>query len=135
MTADDSCHKFFCEIFIYPLKLIPVSNFSSLGWFLFSSTVISWQQKNLTGIFLYALKFYFYQLLTAVDSWWQLLRKNIKWNFHVHSKVDIYSKFQHSRMILFFIKFYQLSSAFNSCWQLITVYMKKKLYWNFVCTH
>ena len=31
LTAEDSCHNFFNGIFIYPLKLIPVPNFSSLG--------------------------------------------------------------------------------------------------------
>ena len=82
---------------MYTLKLIPVPNFRSLGWFWFLSTVIScwqlltaddsWYDKNLTGIFIYTLKFILvpnfsslgwfsfssvvnscYQLLTADDS-------------------------------------------------------------------
>ena len=67
LTADDSCHKKNLNgIFIYPLKLIPVPNFSSLGWFSFLSAVNScWQlltaddschKKSLNGIFIYPLK-------------------------------------------------------------------------------
>ena len=45
LTADYSCYeKKLNGIFIYPLKLIPVPNFSSLGWFSFLSAVNnSWQ--------------------------------------------------------------------------------------------
>ena len=70
MTAFDSwwqlSQKSFNGIFIYPLKLIPVPNFSSLGCFSFLSTVNScWQlltaddschKKILNGIFIYPLK-------------------------------------------------------------------------------
>ena len=112
LTAVDSwwqlCLKELNGIFIYALKLTPAPNFSSLGWFSFSSTVISC-----------------HQLLTAVDSWWQLIWKKIDWNFYVHTKVDTCAKFQLSRLFFIFINFYQLSSTFDSCWQLMTADMKK----------
>ena len=94
--------------FMCTLKSICVPNFSSLGWFSFSSTVISC-----------------HQLLTAVESWWQLIWKQNYWNFHVLSIGDIFAKFQLSRLILIFINCYQLSSAVDSCWQLKTADMKK----------
>ena len=60
-----------------------------------------------------------YQLSSAVDSWWQLMWKNINWNFYVHTKVYTYAKFLLSRLILIFINFYQLLRAVDSWWQLI----------------
>ena len=53
MTIDDSWYEINSSgILMNTLKLILLQNFSSLGWFLFSSTIIS-----------------SYQLLTADDSW------------------------------------------------------------------
>ena len=82
---------------MYTLKFMLVQNLGSLSWFSFSSTFISCHQR-----------------LTAVDSWWQLIWKKIEWNFHLHTKVYTYAKFQLSSLILIFINFYQLSSAINS---------------------
>ena len=65
-------------IFIYPLKLIPVPNFSSLGWFSFSSVVNS-----------------FWQLLTADDS----CHKFFLWDLHLPPKADTCAKFQLSRLL------------------------------------
>ena len=96
-------------ILMYTLKVTCVPNFISLGWFSFSSTVISC-----------------YQLLTTVDSWWQLIRKKIVWNFYVYTKVDTSAKFQLSRLIMIFINCYQPLSTVPSCWQPMTVDMKKK---------
>ena len=108
MVAD--MKKKLIGIFMYTLKLILVPNFSVLGWFSFLSTVISC-----------------HQLLTAVDSWWQLIRKKSDWNFYVHTKVDTCAEFQLSRLIFIFIRFQQLLMAVDSWWQLIW----KKIYWNF----
>ena len=76
MAAFDSCHKkSFNGIFIYPLKLIPVPNFSSLGWFSF---------------------------LSAVNSCWQLMTavtKKTKWDFHLPPKANTCAKFQPSRLL------------------------------------
>ena len=144
------------------LKFILVLNFSSLGWFSFSSTVISycrlltaddsWYEKNWTGIFMYTLKlilvqkfsslrlFSFsstiscHQLLTAVDSWWQLIWIKFDWNFYEHTKVDTFAKFQLSRLIFIFINCYQLLTAVDSWWQLMTVDMKK-IWLEFLCIH
>ena len=59
MPTDDSLYeKKITGIFLYTLKLILVPNFSSLGWFSYSSVVNScWQllQKNLNGLFIYSL--------------------------------------------------------------------------------
>ena len=74
---------------MYTLKLILLQNFSFLGWFSFSSTVISCHQLSstvgswwqLTGIFVYTLKLILVQnissigwfsFLSAVNSCWQL---------------------------------------------------------------
>ena len=111
MTAD--MKKNSTGIFMNTLKVILLPNFSSLGWFLFSSAFDSC-----------------HQLLTAVDSWWQLIWIKFDWNFHVHFICDIFAKFQLSRLIFNFINFYQLSSAVDSCWQLMTADMKKNN-WNF----
>ena len=92
------------------LKLILLPNFSSLGWFSFSSTVSSC-----------------YQLLTAVDSWWQPIWKKIDWNFYIHTKVNTCAKFQLSSLIFIFISCQQLLMAVDSWWQL----MWKKIDWNF----
>ena len=131
-------------------------NFSFLDWFSYSSTVSSfhqlltadesWNEKNLTEIFMYTLKVIYmpnfgslgwflisstfiscHQLLTAVDSWWQLIWIKFDWNFHVHSIGDIFAKFQLSRLIFIFISFWQLLSAVDSWWQL----SRKKINWNF----
>ena len=95
---------------MYTLFVIYLPNFSSLGWFLISSTFISC-----------------HQLLTAVDSWWQLIWIKFDWNFHVHSIGDIFAKFQLSRLIFIFISFWQRLSAVDSWWQL----SRKKINWNF----
>ena len=95
---------------MYNLKLILVPNFSSLSWFSFSSTVISC-----------------HQLLTAVDSWWQLIWKKFYWNFYVHTKVDTCAKFQLSSLIFILISCQQLLSAVDSWWQLL----RKKIKWDF----
>ena len=85
-------------IFIDTLKIICVPNFSSVGWFLFSSAVISC-----------------HQLSWAVNSCWQLSPKKIKWNFHPYPKSYMCAKFQLSRMIFIFISCQQLLSAVGSC--------------------
>ena len=95
---------------MHALKVICMPNFSSLGWFSFSTTVISC-----------------HQLLTAVDSWWQLIFKKIDWNFYIHTKADTCAKFQLSTLIFIFISCYQLLSAVDSWWQLLLNKMK----WNF----
>ena len=95
---------------MYTLKLILVPNFSSLAWFSFSSAVNSC-----------------HQLLTAVDSWWQLIWIKFDWNIYEHTKTDTFVKFQLSRFILIFINCYQRLTAVNSWWQLIW----KKFDWNF----
>ena len=111
LTTDDGWYeKNWTETFMYTLKLICVPNFSSLGWFLFSSAVNTCNQ-----------------LLTAVDSWWQLIGKKFYWNFYVHTKVDTCAKFELSRMIFIFINCHQLLTAVDSWWQLL----RKKIDWNF----
>ena len=67
------------------------------------------------------------QLLTAVDSWWQLIRKKFDWNICVHTKVDTCAKFQLSGFIFIFISCQQLLSAVDSWWQLL----QKKIQWDF----
>ena len=108
-TADGSWfEKKSTGIFMYTLKLILVPNFSSLTWFSFSSNVISC-----------------HQLLTAVDSLWQLIWKKIDWNLYVYTKVDTCAEFQLSSLIFIFISCQQLISDVDSCWQLMTSDMKK----------
>ena len=130
-TAD---MKKITEIFMCILKFICVPNFISLGWFLFSSTVISFWQlvwKKITGIFMCKLKFIFvpnfislgwFSFSSNVLSCWQLLKtddscyeKNLT-NFHVHTKVDTFAKFHLSRLIFIF----QLLSAVINCYRLLT---------------
>ena len=97
-------------IFMYTLFVINLPNFSSIGWFLFSSTFISC-----------------HQLLTANDS----LYEKKYWNFFVHTKVDTCAEFQLSRLIFIFIS---CLSAVISCWQQLTAddsWYEKKNYWNF----
>ena len=78
LTVDDSWYeKSSPGIIMYTLKLILVPNFSSLAWFSFSPVVNSC-----------------HELLTAVDSWWQMTWKKIDWNFYVHTKVDTCAKVQ-----------------------------------------
>ena len=89
MPAD--MNKELTGIFMYTLKLILLPNFSSLGWFSFSSTTVSCCQ-----------------LLTAVDCWWQLIWKKNYWNFFVHTKVNTCAEFQLSRLIFIFISCQQL---------------------------
>ena len=121
LTADDSRHKKNLNgIFIYPLKLIPVPNFSSLGWFSFLSAVNScWQlltaddschKKILYGIFIYPLNLIplpnfsslgwvsFLSAFKAVFSCWQMIQKT-KWGFHPISKFDICIKFELCRLL------------------------------------
>ena len=97
MTAD--MKKSLSGIFIYTLELVLVPNFSSLAWFLFSLLVNSCCQ-----------------LLTAFDSWWQLIWKKIYCNFYVHTKVGTCAEFQFSSLIFIFISCQQLLSAVDSCW-------------------
>ena len=99
---------------MYRLKFILVPNFSSLGWFSFLSTVISC-----------------HQLLTAANSWWQLIWKKADWNFHVDTKVDKYAKIQLSRLIFAFTNFYQLVTAIDSFQQMMIDDIRKKADWNF----
>ena len=75
-------------------------NFSSVGWFSFSSVVNSC-----------------YQLLTAVDNWWQLAWKKCNWYFYVYTKVDTCAEFQPSRLIFIFISCQQLLSAVDSWYE------------------
>ena len=69
--------------------------------------------------------FNYFQLLTAINSLWQLIWKKINWNFHVHTKVNLCAKFQLSRLIFIFINCYPLLSAVDNCWELMTADMKK----------
>ena len=102
---------------MYTLKLICMPNFSSLGWFSFSSNVIScWQlltadgsfyEIKLSSVFIHTLKvicmpnfcsvgwFLFlptfiscHQPLTAGDSWWQLMTADTK---KVYMNVHVHS--------------------------------------------
>ena len=82
---------------MHTINFILVPNFSFLGWFSFSSTVISCRQ-----------------LLTADGNWYEI---KFPCNFHVHTKVDICAIYQLSIIIIIF---YQLLSAVISCWQLLT---------------
>ena len=131
--------NFFNGIFIYSLKLIPVPNFSSLGWFSFSSVVNSFWQlltaDDSCHIFLWDLHlppktdtcakfqlsmliFIFIscqQLLTAVDSWWQLSQNFFWWDLHLPPKADTCAKFQLSRLIFIFISCQQLLTADDKC--------------------
>ena len=86
---------------MHTLLLISLPKLSSIGWFSFLSAFDSC-----------------HQLLTAVDSWWQLIWMKFDSNFHVHSIGDIFAKFQLSRLIFIFISFWQLLSAVKSWWQL-----------------
>ena len=92
--------------------MICAPNFSFIGWFSFWSNILI-----------------YHQLLTAVDSWCQLIWKKFNWNFHVHTKVYMCAKFQLSRLI-FFISCQQVSAAVDSWWQLIW----KKLALIYICT-
>ena len=93
LTADDSCHeKSLNVIFIYTLKVICVPNFSPLGWFSFSSVVIS-----------------FHQLSTAVDSWWQLSWKKLYWILIYTLKVICVPNFS-------LLGWFSFSSVVISCW-------------------
>ena len=98
------------RIFIYHLKLVPVPNLSSLGWFSFLSAVNSC-----------------WQLLTADDS---CHKKNFVWDFHLPPKADTCAEFQLSRLIFIFISCQQLLTAFDSWWQL----SQKKFKWDFHLT-
>ena len=95
LTADESCQKIFSnEIFIYPLNLIPVPNFSSLG------------------------QFYFHQLSTAFESCWQLMTAVtifVSMGSSSSPKADTCVKFQLSGLILIFISCQQLLTADESC--------------------
>ena len=89
--------------------MIHVPNYSSLGWFLFLSTVLSC-----------------FQLLTADDSCYD--RKKSDWNLYVDTRVDMYAnfvceeisnlicnkcfkcKFQLSRSMFIFISFITVDS-------------------------
>ena len=111
LKADDSWYeKKSTGIFMNTLKLILVPNFSSLGWFSFSSAVNSC-----------------YQLLTADDSWWKLKWQKFDWIIYIHTKVHTCAKFQLSRLIFIFISCQQLLTAFDSWWQL----SQKKFKWDF----
>ena len=97
-------------IFMYTLELKFVPNFGSLGWFSFSSTVI---------------------------SCWQLMTddmKKINWHFYVHTNINTCAKYQLSNLIFIFINCYQLSSAGDSGWQLMTADIKI-IQLEFLCTH
>ena len=54
--------------------------------------------------------------------------EKINLNFHVHTKVDICAKFQHSKLIFIFVDFY-------SCYQLLTAddsSREEKIIWIFI---
>ena len=115
---------------MYTLKLILVPNFSSLGWFWFSSAVISsyqlltavdsWKEKNLIGIFMYTLS-------STFASSWQLIWKKFHLSFCVQTKLYTYAKFQLSSLNFIFISCQQLLSAVDNWWQLIWIIFD----WNF----
>ena len=71
-----------------------------------------------------------FQLLTDIDSWWQLIWKKFNWNFCVYTKVDMCAKFQLSWLIFIFINRCQQLTGIYSWWQLIW----KNLTGIFVCT-
>ena len=87
---------------MYTLKVICMPNLCSLARLSFSSTFSSC-----------------HQLLTAVDSWWQLTWIKIKWNFYLQTKIYTCAKFQLSRLIFIFISCHQLLTAVGGWWQLI----------------
>ena len=78
---------------MHTLKLICITNFSSLGLFSFSSTFIS-----------------YHQLLTADDSWYG---KNFTWIFMYPLKLKHVPNFSS-------LGWFSFSSAVNNCYQLLT---------------
>ena len=98
LKDDDNWYrKSWTGCFIHTHKVICIQNFSSPGWFSFSS---------------------------AVFSCWQLLRaltadmKTLIWNFHVYTKAHIVvPKSELSKLIFIFINFHQLSSAFDNSYE------------------
>ena len=87
--------------FKYTLKLVLAPNSSSLAWFSFSSVVnciFSFSSDVISC----------HQLLTAVDSQWQLIWKKFDWNLYVYTKVDTCAEFQLSSLIFIFISCQQL---------------------------
>ena len=95
---------------MYTLKLIFVPNFSSLGWFSFSSTD-SWRKliKKLNGIFLINMPnfrtlggFSFSSAFTAVISCWQLktvVSKKNQMGFHLLPICDMCVKIELWRLL------------------------------------
>ena len=81
---------------MYTLLVISFPNFSSLGWFLFSSAFDSC-----------------HQLLTAVDSWWQLICKKL-------TRIFMYTLLVISLPNFSSLGWFLFSSSFNSCNQLLT---------------
>ena len=79
LTADDSCHNFFW----WDLHLPPKAD-----------TCAKFQLSRLIFIFISCQ-----QLLTAVDSWWQLSQNFFWWDLHLPPKADTCAKFQLSRLL------------------------------------
>ena len=67
------------------------------------------------------------QLLSTVDSCWQLIWKKLDLYFYVYTKVGTCAEFQLSSLIFIFISCQQLLSAVDSWWLLLG----KKIKWNF----
>ena len=72
----------------------------------------------------------FWQMLTAVHSWWQLIQKMLSRMCYTHPLGETCTKFQRSRLIFVFINCPQLLTAIDSWWQLLW----KKLNGIFMCT-
>ena len=140
-------------------KAVCVQIFSSFGRLSFSSAGINWwqlmtdvMQKKLNGIFIHVLKMNCmpnfsslgqlifsraenrcFQLLSAAESWWQMLWKKCQWNFYLCLEDDTSAKFQLSRLIFIFISCQQLSSS----WGLLTAddsWYEKNLTGICICT-
>ena len=128
------------------LKLIPLPNFSSLGWFSLLSAVKkcwqlltadgSWYEKNLmeflcTDYSLYLCQIsallvnnHFHQLLSGVISCWQLMTADITkiwleylWNV---TGIFMYTLNLICRPNFSFLGWCSFSSAFTTCNQLLT---------------
>ena len=74
-----------------------------------------------------------FQLLTYIDSWWQVIWKKLIRIFWCTLKLKC-AKFQLSPLIFIFINCHQVLSAIDNCWQLMTANMIK-IRLEFLCQH
>ena len=159
MTAVDSWWQLIWKnstvIYMYKLKFILVPNIISLGWFSYSSTVISchlllktvggwWQLmwKKFTGIFMYTLKLIlvpklsylgWFSFSSIVISCHQLLTAVDSWWQLIWQKFD-WNTYIHTKVYTCAaFQPFSLIFIFISCWQLKTADMKK-IWLEFLCT-